>query len=260
MPNRILKESICTSDSIDGLTLFEEVFFYRLIVNCDDYGRMDGRPKVLRAKLFPLRDVNYDDVVLAMRSLESAGLIMMYEADQKPYIQLKSWDKHQQVRAKKSKFPAPDSSCNQLISDDCNSPRNPIQSESESESESVSVSESEPLLDAGEAHEIQKAQDRILSMAENAGFAKSPMVRAKLVDLFAQHGEVKLAEAIGECVVHGVTNLAYLEAVLRGGGKKKGKTVNAQQYEQRDYQNIQDEFERAQAERVMARLREEGKG
>ena len=49
MPNRIIKESICTSDTIDQLSPEEEIFFYRLIVNCDDYGRMDARPQILRA-------------------------------------------------------------------------------------------------------------------------------------------------------------------------------------------------------------------
>ena len=55
MPNRIIKESVCTSDSVDGLSWFEEVFFYRLIVNCDDYGRFDARPAVLKSRLFPLK-------------------------------------------------------------------------------------------------------------------------------------------------------------------------------------------------------------
>ena len=35
MPNRILKDSICTSETIEGLTDAEEVFFYRLLVQCD---------------------------------------------------------------------------------------------------------------------------------------------------------------------------------------------------------------------------------
>ena len=48
MPNRIIKESVCRSDSIDSLSWFEEVLFYRLIVVCDDYGRFDGRPGVSR--------------------------------------------------------------------------------------------------------------------------------------------------------------------------------------------------------------------
>lgn len=36
MGNRIIKESICSSPTIDQLSWFEEAFFYRLIVNCDD--------------------------------------------------------------------------------------------------------------------------------------------------------------------------------------------------------------------------------
>ena len=56
MPNRIIKESICTSDSIDSLSWFEEVLFYRLIVNCDDYGRFDGRPSIIKSRLFPLKE------------------------------------------------------------------------------------------------------------------------------------------------------------------------------------------------------------
>ena len=54
MPNRILKESICSSDSINELSWFEECLFYRLIVNCDDYGRFDGRTAIIKNRLFPL--------------------------------------------------------------------------------------------------------------------------------------------------------------------------------------------------------------
>jgi hypothetical protein len=43
-------------------------------------------------------------------------------------------------------------------------------------------------------------------------------------------------------VKHGAPNLAYLEACLKGGPKKPkaGKTVPAQEYEQRDYAGAQD--------------------
>ena len=55
MPNRIIRESICTSESIDGLSWFEEVLFYRLIVSCDDFGRYDGRAAIIKNRLFPLK-------------------------------------------------------------------------------------------------------------------------------------------------------------------------------------------------------------
>ena len=133
MPNRIIKESICTSESIASLSDFQEVFFYRLIVNCDDYGRMDARPAILRARLFPLRDrLTFKDIQSALQALADAGCVELYMVDGKPYLRLPTWEVHQQIRAKKSKYPEPDCTCNQVISDDIKCPRNPIQSESES--------------------------------------------------------------------------------------------------------------------------------
>lgn len=142
MPNRILKESICTSESIDRLSWLEEVTFYRLIVNCDDYGRMDARPPILRARLFPLKNLRDSQVQDAIESLRSAGMIDLYKVDGRSYLQIRQWARHQQIRSKKSKFPAPDDNlqtddirCNQMISD-----APVIQSESESESESENES------------------------------------------------------------------------------------------------------------------------
>lgn len=146
MPNRIIKESICTSDTINQMTPFQETFFYRLIVSCDDFGRMDARPAILKAKLFPLRDrMTLKDIGDALRALADIGCVTLYEVDGKPYLCLPSWKVHQTIRNKKSKYPAPEDgepasadNCNQLQSIASKCPRNPIQSESESESESKS--------------------------------------------------------------------------------------------------------------------------
>ena len=108
MPNRILKESICTSDSVDGLSWFEEVFFYRLIVNCDDYGRMDARPSVLKARLFPLKErITSKDCSVALQKLLDAGVARTYVCEGKPYLYFVNWESHQSIRAKKSKYPDP---------------------------------------------------------------------------------------------------------------------------------------------------------
>lgn len=146
MPNRIIKESICTSDSIDGLSWFEEVLFYRLIVSCDDYGRFDGRVAVIKNRLFPLKeDLTAKNVRSALTKLASAGLVAFYEYEGKPFLYLPTWNDHQTVRAKKSKYPAPEngtiiqeSICKHMQADESGCPRNPIQSESNSISESNS--------------------------------------------------------------------------------------------------------------------------
>ena len=136
MPNRIIKESICTSDTVDALTWFEEVLFYRLIVNCDDYGRYGARPAIIRGKLFPLKDVTVKQVNEAIIKLSTVGIAKLYEVDGRPYLQLCTWADHQSIRAKKSKFPAPDVvhaseiNCMQMHADDSKCARNPIQSES----------------------------------------------------------------------------------------------------------------------------------
>ena len=148
MPNRIIKESICVSESIDSLNWFEEVLFYRLIVNCDDFGRFDGRVPVVKNRLFPLKDnVTAKAVKDGINKLASIGLVRMYECDGKPYLCLPTWNDHQSVRAKRSKYPAPDDGVNthEIICNQANANVPVIQSESntisESKSNAISVRE-----------------------------------------------------------------------------------------------------------------------
>ena len=109
MPNRIIKESIRTSDSINELSWFEECLFYRLIVSCDDYGRFDGRPAIIKGTCFPLKEgVTTKNIESALSKLTSAGLVKRYVVDGKPYLSLPSWGRHQTTRAAKSKYPNPD--------------------------------------------------------------------------------------------------------------------------------------------------------
>jgi hypothetical protein len=141
LPNRIIKESICTSEEIDSLNHEQESFFYRLIVNCDDFGLLDARPMVLKAKCYPLKSFDIKRIQVNVSALVAAKLIRLYEVDGKPYLSVCSWSKHQQTRALRPKYPLPktgsDINCNQLISDV------PV---FEIENENVIVSEADPML------------------------------------------------------------------------------------------------------------------
>ncbi len=138
MPNRIIKESVCTSDSIDKLGWFEEVLFYRLMVSCDDYGRFDGRTAVVKNRLFPLKEaLTMEEVSHALQRLSEVGLVRMYEVEGKPYLYLPTWEHHQTIRAKRSKYPVPGEEmnsseiiCKQMQADVAVIQSNPIQSES----------------------------------------------------------------------------------------------------------------------------------
>ena len=135
MPNRIIKESICTSEDIAGLSMGAEILFYHLMVKVDDFGVYFGNEQIIKNTCFPLKssEIKVKQVESWLNELVKAGLLFAYVAeDGKKYVQFTKWAKHQQIRAKKSKYPLFDSTCNQLLADDGNSCRNPIQCEIQS--------------------------------------------------------------------------------------------------------------------------------
>ena len=223
MPNRILKDSICTSENIDQLSAFHETFFYRLIVNCDDYGRMDARPKILSSRLFPLKDIKTAQIEEALRALISAELIFLYEVDGKPYIQMKTWERHQQIRAHKSKYPAPNEGNGiHMISDDIKCPRNPIQYESNTNTNTNTGKRTAVRF-------IPPTVDEVRAYIEENGLNIDPEY---FVDYYATR----------DWKTKGGQKVKDWKACIRtwkkndySQGKTQGKTVIAQQYEQRDY-------------------------
>lgn len=105
MGTRVIKKSICTNPKIAQLSWFEEVVFYRLIVNADDYGCMDGRPEIVRQELFTVaKKVTLTSISLALEKLNAVGLIECVAEKERPVIRIKSWGQHQRTRAEKSQY------------------------------------------------------------------------------------------------------------------------------------------------------------
>ena len=108
MPNRILSESVKRSEQIDQLSWFDEVVFYRALLTADDYGCLDGRPKLLKSDLFPTRDdVTRKSIEDSLAKLTSTDLLRAYEVSGKPYMLFPTWEKHQRIRRRKQKYPWP---------------------------------------------------------------------------------------------------------------------------------------------------------
>lgn len=126
MPNRIIKESICTSEDIAKLSIEAEVLFYRLIVNADDYGCYFGNPSLVKSRCFPLKsdDIQSEQVDAWLDELANAGLIIRYTAaDERDYCQFVKWNAHQRVRQSEHKYPQYDASCCELRETCGNSPQ-----------------------------------------------------------------------------------------------------------------------------------------
>ena len=105
MPNRLLRDGVCTSELINLLTSDEEVMFYRLLVCCDDYGYADARPAILKAQCFPLKEsVTPAHIDRWLQGLAGKGLVARYRKDDKPYLAVNKWE--QRVRSRQ-KYPGP---------------------------------------------------------------------------------------------------------------------------------------------------------
>ena len=144
MPNRIIKESITTSEKLASLSDFEFRLWIGLITQADDAGRGDARPAVIKGRVFPFRErLTVKDIGSSLRALADKGCVTLYEIGGRPYFYFPNWSKHQRVRDCKPKYPEPTEDSLRQVAADCGEARqsaaiiqsNPIQSESESESE-----------------------------------------------------------------------------------------------------------------------------
>lgn len=106
MPIRMLRDWT-NSDKIDSITYQAEVFFTRLIMKVDDYGCFYADNRLLKANLFPLKldKIREADITRWTTECEKAGLIVLYEANQKKYLQILEF--RQRLDKSRAKFPLP---------------------------------------------------------------------------------------------------------------------------------------------------------
>jgi hypothetical protein len=91
---------------VNQLSPKAEVFYRRLMSVVDDFGRFDGRPALLRGRLYALQldRVRESDISCWMAECQKVGLIALYTVDSKPYL---LFHKLGPARAEKSKYPDP---------------------------------------------------------------------------------------------------------------------------------------------------------
>lgn len=201
MPNRILKESVCTSEKIAELSDFEYRLWTGLILMADDAGRGDARSAIIKGRVFPLRGrVTVKDIDVAIQRLADKGCISLYESDGKSYFYFPTWSKHQRVRNVQPKYPTPPenpvknddlrqsaANCRNLpqsaaICGELRPESNPIQSNIESESESNPVSHARAREDDAFSRFWAVYPKKVGKLAAQKSFAK---VKAPVETLIA---------------------------------------------------------------------------
>lgn len=108
MPNRIIKESIRTSKTVNTMTDFQFRVWAYLITYVDDYGRGSADPELLKGFVFPRRKrVSESDIEKALADLAGMGCIHLYMVDGESYFCFPNWGDHQRIQTKHSRFPEP---------------------------------------------------------------------------------------------------------------------------------------------------------
>ncbi len=108
MPNRIIKESICTSKNLNTLSAEAERLFYRLMVKCDDFGRYFADADIIKGNCFPRKpEIKAKDIEKWLKELVKAELIIIYRIKDESYLQYVTFGEHQTRRANRSKYPDP---------------------------------------------------------------------------------------------------------------------------------------------------------
>jgi hypothetical protein len=107
---RMISSDIWEDDWFGQLDFFEQALWIGLFSKCaDDQGRLLNNPVLLRAAIFPYKDIPLDDIEQAVREFAHAERVILYTTDSKNVLQLVNWWEHQRPQwAQPSKWAAPE--------------------------------------------------------------------------------------------------------------------------------------------------------
>jgi hypothetical protein len=105
--SRNIKPGFFTNDVLGELPPLTRLLFAGIWTISDREGRLEDRPKKIRAEVLPYDLCDADDM---LQSLHDAGFIKRYQAAGKSVIQVLAWAEHQNPHMKEaaSTLPAPD--------------------------------------------------------------------------------------------------------------------------------------------------------
>lgn len=102
MPNRILKEGIRTSEKVATLSDAEFRLFILLLSAVDDFGRFPADARLVRSACYPYGKQNLAHIRKRLEKLSQngVGLIYIYLADGKLWLEILQWEQRQRANPK----------------------------------------------------------------------------------------------------------------------------------------------------------------
>lgn len=104
--SRNIKPGFFTNDELAECSPFARLLFAGLWTIADKEGRLDDRPKKVKAMVLPFDDVDCNEL---LQQLHNHKFINRYQVNNEQYIQINNWKKHQNPHCKEaaSEIPEP---------------------------------------------------------------------------------------------------------------------------------------------------------
>jgi len=97
--SRNIKPGFFTNDVLGELPALTRLLFAGLWIIADREGRIEDRPKKIRAEVLPYDQCDADEM---LQALENNGFVLRYESCGVKVIQVLAWDKHQNPHVKEA--------------------------------------------------------------------------------------------------------------------------------------------------------------
>jgi hypothetical protein len=103
---RNIKPGFFTNDVLAECSPLARLLFAGLWLHCDREGRMEDRPKKIKAEVLPYDTCDADEL---LNQLQAHGFIVRYSSGDRRYIQVTNFSKHQNPHVKESasEIPSP---------------------------------------------------------------------------------------------------------------------------------------------------------
>ena len=220
MRARNIKPGFFKNDTLAELDFAGRLLFIGLWGLADREGRLEDRPKKIKAEVFPYDEVNVDSF---LGELAKRSFIIRYEAGGERYIQIVHFDKHQNPHPREaaSTIPAPAGSCQ----------GNALDMPSRAESSSLTTESSfQGLLTTTTTPPVAtnngtgKEQDEFVVvvelLAKNICLVSNQVEADMIRDWLAQMPPGWVAEAINLAALGKARSIRYVDKILQAWAAK----------------------------------------
>lgn len=223
--SRNIKPGFFTNDVLGELPPLTRLLFAGIWTICDREGRLEDRPKKIRAEVLPYDDC---DPEVMLEDLEKHGFILRYDAGGIRAIQVLAWEKHQNPHVKEaaSTIQAPDLNSAYIVQEQ--GKEQPLPERAGLIPSSL-IPDSSPLIPSsvpdGTGGKPPMAPDEIIfgygvPLLTSAG-STDKAARSFLGGLRKAHGDAALVNSLRDCIrAKPLQPLEWLAAALPPAGAK----------------------------------------